>query len=143
MKRKLVLIFEDNKLLHATLTERGRRVKLPKITTNEDALAQVKDTLTNALAIVGTAPSTASTTNTTFAGLLHPLADGVSGHAVAAGQGCTFDPATGLLHPPSASKQTQIETTSMASVEEQPRPRSVCARPKKDEKESPTIAPCS
>jgi hypothetical protein len=128
MKRKLVLIFEDNKLLHATLTERGRRVKLPKITTNDDALTKVKDTLTDALSIVGAAPSTSTTPNSTFA------------NSAGASNQCVYDPATGLLH---ATQQVPAETTPIAFVQEQPRPRSVCARPKKDEKESLTIAPCN
>jgi hypothetical protein len=130
MKRKLVLIFEDNKLLHATLTERGRRVKLPKIITNEDALAKVKDTLTDALSVVGAAiiPTTTNTAFTSPAGLNN--------------QGWSFNP-TGPLHASSAtSVEASVETAPVSSIQEVPRARSVCARPKKDEK-SPTIAPCS
>ena len=49
MKRKLVLIFEDNQLLSVSLTERGRRSRLQPIASDAAAIKEVKATVVSAL----------------------------------------------------------------------------------------------
>jgi len=128
MKRKLVLTFEDNKLLHATITERGRRTRLPKIATCDDAVKEVQDALVCAM----TAVNASEVSNASSQDVVIKLPE----------NGVTKLPENVVTKLPdnivtdvSASVPPEEETASVAEMQEAPRARSVCARPKSDKKE--------
>jgi len=145
MKRKLVLTFDGNKLLHATITERGRRTRLPAIASSKDALREVKDTLTCALSAVETAsvPTILSDVSTTSGAMGRaemnyreglsmdsntpsPIPSSDIPDDISEGGGGTY----GI---PSRVVAAPDKTVSVASMQDVvSRSRSVCARPKVD-----------
>lgn len=154
MKRKLVLTFDGNKLLHASLTERGKRTRLSNIAISADALKEVKDTLSGALLAIETAsvaviPSDATVMvdNTTKSSsqegapaALRFMLSVSDTAALGIGPGaptCVVGPGTSLPADDAAE-----QTTSVASMQEDtPRARAVCARPKSDKDKSPSPSP--
>lgn len=124
MKRKLVLTFENNKLLHATVTDRGRRMHLPKIATSADAVKEVRDALASAMAAV--APDPALTTVSTNA---INVATFLSEKVITSTESNKF---VAAAEPEETTSITEAETETQDAL----RARSVCARPKSDKKES-------
>lgn len=126
MKRKLILTFENNKLLHATITDRGRRMYLPKIITSADAVKEVKDALASAMSVMVPNPPNnepevpAPISVATFL---------VENFAKVEAESAKSLPAA----------EPEITTSITEAQTEMPdafRARSVCARPKSDKKES-------
>jgi len=110
MKRKLSLVFEGDLLLGITLTEKGKRNRLPSIATKRDALEGIETILQATLDSVGKALLTEAETAVTSA------------------------PATveqTVTKAPAEETQTQTEITVPLSIDsDAERPKAVCARPK-------------